>query len=67
MRGKGWTYFVTWLDKSSIWAFIEEIPWLLFSVEPLLTPDFDVAVGGTRAVGGVTVRGVAFATVVEFL
>lgn len=52
----------TWFVKSSIWAFSAELLWLLFSVEPLLMPGFDVAVGGTRAVGGVTVLGVAFAT-----
>lgn len=47
---------------SSIWALIAELLWLLFSVDPLLTPGFDVAVGGTRAVGGVTILGVALAT-----
>lgn len=53
---------VTWFDRSSIWAFSAELLWLLFSVEPLFMPGFDAAVGGTRAVGGVTVLGVAFAT-----
>lgn len=45
---------------SSIWAFNAELLWL-FSVEPLFRP-LAAAVGGTRAVGGVTILGVALAT-----
>lgn len=52
---------ITWFDKSSTWAFNTELLWL-FSVEPLLRPCFAAAVGGTRAVGGVTILGVALAT-----
>lgn len=55
-----WEPNFTWLDKSSTWAFNTELLWL-FS-EPLLRPCLAAAVGGTRAVGGVTVLGVALAT-----
>lgn len=47
---------------SSTCALMFELLWLLFSVEPLFTPVFDAAVGGTLAVGGVTVLDAALAT-----